>query len=99
MNLKRRLEALEKECGIGDKELLPPLIVHFMIGWKYGEMTREEYEELNKITPEEQLEIDKEVARQRAEYPNTPFPPYVVWQKGEGILYDVMKPILDQRKS
>jgi hypothetical protein len=78
MNLKRRLKALEKGCGIG-KEKPPDLVIHFMSKWEYGEMTREEWEERNKITPEDQIEIDKEIARLRAENPNSLFPPLLVW--------------------
>jgi hypothetical protein len=78
MNLKRRLEALEKEYGIRAEEL-PALLVHFMSGWKYGEMTREEYDERNKITPEDQKLIDKEIARLKAMKRTWTVMPSIYW--------------------
>lgn len=65
MNLKRRIESLEKLCGLSG-DMPPALILHFA-------------DKDEEITPADQIEIDKEIARKRAENPNSPFPVLVYW--------------------
>ncbi len=62
MNIKKRIEALEKVCGLGGD--IPPDLVIIPAGYE--------------ITPEEEIEIEKERDRLTKES-KSPYPVLVFW--------------------